>query len=342
MTNQDQPTNNTDFIAVSPDQSDLFEVPPTNLEISHDDAAGMSEAKLETAEAVTANTSVFAVSKAKIAAALVIVAAAGYLAYWVQEPVQVKTDVINSDTTANTVDSETNSTMDENNAALASDSLEAAVAANDEDTLTTDIAVNEEAVVVKNVDLGAFGFEPAVLKIEKGVTVKWTNTSNDEQTIIGSISDGESFTSQTLQPGESYEYLFENDVEVEYYSTLNPAVKATITVGTGDQSLSSAEAEDSTTIDTLDSVTAELVTEPTVNNTTDNSEMMELKPAADEKPVTEAQKASAALEDVAMKGAAPNNQKQITKTGPEDILYLVGLGVVLYFNRHKLLQAIKK
>jgi len=182
----------------------------------------------------TATDEVSSGTKIKIIAALLIVGIAGYIAYWVQEPLQIKADVTSPATTTDTSKPVADASLPTDS----STSTSGGTAATDTTTTaTTPTTTTTTAATVtgpsKNVDVSLFGFEPATLQIDKGTTVIWTNTSTEDQTIIGSSTNGQSFASPVLTAGQTFNYMFDQDGTFEYYSTYNPALKASITVGTG-------------------------------------------------------------------------------------------------------------
>lgn len=317
-------TNNQDMnaqleanqVAISPDQTSMFadNTEATTMHIPHiDETIGT-----QSDEAVPNST------KVKILAALAIVAVAGYVAYWVQEPVQLRADVLDSKTASST------SSEDVNTDSIVVDSNKVAEAT---DASTTSVSV----------DVSLFGFEPAVLKIDKGTTVVWTNTSTEDQTIIGSTESGESFASPVLTSGQSFSFKFEQDGTFEYYSTYNPALKATITVGAG---VSEAAAAIETGIADTNSAVAATNTDST--NETENTDSL-YGSAAPEK-TTEKNDAMTALkndnlqtakEDIDLKPAAASTPVKLTKTGPAENMYALALGMIAWFNRKKLAKVFK-
>jgi plastocyanin len=317
---------------------DNFEQEATRIDIQHDDSA-FTNATTETEETVPK------VTKVKILAAIAILATAGYLAYWVQEPVEVKSDVLNQP------------------------AVESTMVAAAETTPTDTVAVAGET---KEVDLSLFGFEPAVLTIEKGTTVKWTNTSSEKQTIIGDGTAGTTFTSPELASGESYSQTFDKDEEVEYYSTYSPALKAKITVGSGttvtdDVTTTTAVTDTATDAPVIDTtteapavITSTTTAIPTLTSTS-TSDSAILFGAADETDVavtsapadtaveeatatesetvamTDEEKATQALAESTEHAAAATDEKgKLAKTGPEDAIYLAAFGFILFINRKKL------
>ncbi len=267
-------------------------------------------------------------TKMKVIAAIGILVAAGYLAYWVQEPVEIQADLI----------------------------------------AQADTETEEISGPVEDIDLSLFGFDPAVLTIDSGTTVRWTNTSSEVQTIIGEATDGTSFSSPELESGDTYTYTFDSDAEVEYYSTYNPALKALLTVGEGEVVIAETEdeteatdvlestIEDDATVEDLFGAAEEVddskqIVEPIAETI---EPITEIEPIVEtEKPIiiaeanaaptgdmtsgrglTESDLAGEAIDDFTdLKGAAPG---EMSDTGPEHVLYALVFGAILYFNRKKL------
>ncbi|MCC7432487.1 cupredoxin domain-containing protein [Candidatus Peregrinibacteria bacterium] len=316
-------TNNQDMnaqleanqVAISPDQTSMFadSTEATTMHIPHvEETIGT-----QSDEAVPNST------KVKILAALAIVAVAGYAAYWVQEPVQLRADVLDSSTTS----SASSDTVNTDNNVV--DSTKVAEATN-------------ASTASVSVDVSLFGFEPAVLKVDKGTTVVWTNTSTEDQTIIGSSESGESFASPVLTSGQSFSFKFEQDGTFEYYSTYNPALKATITVGAG-------VTEAVTAIETgIAETNSEVAATTDTSNTSENTD--KLYGSAAPEQITEKNDAMAALENtntetvkenIDLKPAAASTPSKLAKTGPAENMYALVLGLIAWFNRKKLAKVFK-
>ena len=319
---------------VSPDQTDMFAPPAgdenvTRIDIDHmegtiynlEDTGGNPNDP--TAQEEGDHNNVTRVTQIKVLAALAIVGVAGYVAYWVQEPVQLQADVLNG--------------------AAANEAGATGAAATPAD------AVSGES---KNIDVSLFGFEPAVVKIDKGTTVVWTNTSTEDQTLIGSSQDGQSFTSPVLTSGKTYSFKFDQDAAFTYYSTYNPALKATITVGTGSLAVAAAEAPATdaavvvpaapatpdSTLESVAPVTADSLfgsapeTESLATPAASLTEAKNLATASTpDSSLTDAAKATQSPTE--LKGAAPS---KLAKTGPVEDLYVVMLLVIAWLNRRKL------
>ena len=306
---------------VSPDQITMFEpsVEPTSFDIPHQPT--VVETASDTTETAHDEGGVSNATKTKVLAALAVVAVAGYIAYWVQEPLQIKADVISPDS------------------AMADTSSDVAAA---DAAAPADVATMATGTS-KNVDVSLFGFEPAVLKIDKGTTVIWTNTSTEDQTIIGSSKNADSFTSTVLKSGDTFSHQFDKDGVYEYYSTYNPALKANLTVGLGNAIDTTTELKPA-----ADTKAPETIS-PDVTTPIDTTSAKDEASASLESAVIDAVNAdlstsdltAANLEDAVnsenLKPAADTNPKNLTKTGPEDLVYIGALMVIAYFNRKKLL-----
>lgn len=328
---------------VSPDQTSMFvedmsggenvvnseEV--TRMDIPHDEVLNVSQNEepiynLGAAPAEAKHDDEVPNStKIKVLAALAIVGVAGYIAYWVQEPVQLKADILNGYSSTTTPTSTTN------------------VAAISTDTSTG---------LSKNVDVSLFGFEPAVMKIDKGTTVIWTNTSTEDQTIIGSSEDGQSFTSPVMTSGGTFSYKFDQDATFTYYSTYNPALKATLTVGTGGTTAAATTNATATSPAATTDTTAAANTSAPATDTLFGSATASPTTTSDPAVTSADTSLSAAATDTTsatmtsyttpsatdLKGAAPG---RLAKTGPAEDMYIVILLGIAWFNRKKLVNIFK-
>jgi len=77
-------------------------------------------------------------------------------------------------------------------------------------------------------------FEPAILKVGKGTTVKWINDDDALHTVTSGSPEGSEsgiiFDSSYLGGGKTYERTFEKSGTFEYYCTLHPYMKGKIVV----------------------------------------------------------------------------------------------------------------
>jgi plastocyanin len=350
---------------VSPDQLSLLpesevnaSAEVTRMDIPHDTtvpaqetvtavenavSAAVEPANVDSNPAVENSDQVSSGTKAKIISAFAIVLIAGYVAYWVQEPLQIKADVV-SDPAASTQTSPDSASKNLTAAATdtvtdtATETASETLAENSTDTATvaateasTDTQTSGQSV---NVDVSLFGFEPATLKIDKQTTVIWTNTSTEDQTIIGSSPDGQSFASPVLTSGDTFKYKFDQDGTFEYYSTYNPALKATIMVGLGSAvSVDTAPAE---TTSAAEKNTSNAVTTETANNTLENAiEETGTQETASVSATTESQEETVQEE---LKPSA-ETPKKLAKTGPAETVYFGIFLTIAWFNRKKLQKA---
>lgn len=317
---------------VSPDQLSMFQddMPEvTRIDIPHQvlndlETAAADQPAVEPENHVQDENvdEVTGAKKIKVLAALAIVAGAGYIAYWVQEPVQIKAEVTGADVVAESIMSDM-----------------------PQDTLgeTSLVALETSTSPSVNVDVSLFGFEPATVKVDKGTTVIWTNTSTEDQTIVGSSEEGQSFVSPVLASGDSFSYQFDQDSSFQYYSTYNPALKASITVGLGspltDDVLPAADEQ------VLPGAASSTVISPVASATQAPTSSLE-------DGITQTQALSSSMEtanlpsDISagdeLKQSAPESPTKLTKTGPEDLLYLLVIFTIGWFNRKSLLKAFKK
>lgn len=335
-------TENDTQMAVDPGQTSMFganpveETAPTIMNIPHDDSTYSLAAESSPSTDAEEKDEIPNSTKIKVLSALAIVAVAGYIAYWVQEPVQLRADVLTG-TEAETTTPESTTATD--------DSVMMTTTSTDDTAVTSTTTVADATVESKNVDVSLFGFEPAVLKIDKGVNVIWTNTSTEDQTLIGSGDNGQSFTSPVLTAGSTFNFKFDQDGTYQYYSTYNPALKATITVGTG----TAVAAEETTATDTSTTVDPTSTTVDTTATTTDttgglfgsaeetvDTTAIPVLTSADPSTATQTTTTTSTTSTTSteeLKGAAPGN---LAKTGPAENLYAVVLLGIVFFNRKRL------
>jgi len=77
------------------------------------------------------------------------------------------------------------------------------------------------------VKISHFAFDPSTLEIKVGTTVTWTNEDGASHTV--SADDG-SFSSDTLQQGDSNAFTFNEAGSYSYHCDFHSGMKATITV----------------------------------------------------------------------------------------------------------------
>lgn len=304
----------------------------TRLEISHDAPVNNDQLSVEPRAEDEVPTS----TKVKIIAALAIVAIAGYIAYWVQEPVSLKADVLSGDevTTSTTTDTSADAAMTESTTTT---TTVADASSSEASATTTGASVS--------VDVSLYGFEPATLKIDKSTTVVWTNTSTADQTIIGSSTDGQSFASKVMTPGDTFSYKFDQDATFEYYSTFNPALKATLAVGLGVVEAASTDATTNTVADAA-STDSLFGSAPETATTADSAATSTTTSTPIETLGTDIMTTSAVTTSTTSEelkaAAAEVTPSRLSKTGPAEDLYAVALLAIAWFNRKKLAKVFNK
>ena len=80
---------------------------------------------------------------------------------------------------------------------------------------------------ISAVSISGFAFSPAALTIANGVTVTWTNMDTAPHTVT---ADDNSFTSGTLNQGDTYTHKFTAAGTVNYHCNIHPSMKASVTV----------------------------------------------------------------------------------------------------------------
>jgi predicted lipoprotein with Yx(FWY)xxD motif/plastocyanin len=88
-----------------------------------------------------------------------------------------------------------------------------------------DVAVTEGSSV--NATIEGFAFNPGILKVHKGTTVKWTNNDGASHTVT---SDNGAFESSTLQQGSSFSFTFNDTGTFAYHCKFHSGMTATVIV----------------------------------------------------------------------------------------------------------------
>ena len=70
-------------------------------------------------------------------------------------------------------------------------------------------------------------FNPATVNISTGDTVRWTNLDTASHTVTGT---GTNFRSELLNQGDSYEFLFTEAGNYDYYCSIHPEMRGTVVV----------------------------------------------------------------------------------------------------------------
>jgi plastocyanin len=85
------------------------------------------------------------------------------------------------------------------------------------------------------VKIDNFEFVPAQLTVKAGTTVTWTNADDIPHTVVATAR---TFRSKALDTDDKYSFTFTTPGSYEYFCSLHPHMKATITVvggqGTGE------------------------------------------------------------------------------------------------------------
>ncbi len=281
--------------------SELFR---RNKNEGRDDHDNEQKADSQNPESENQEEEITSHTKIKVVAALLIAGFATYVAWWVQEPTNIQADVLGT-------------TME----ALATTEFAETVA-------TAETTANQVEVAILD-----FAFNPAEVKVEKGMTVKWTNQDSVPHTVTGST-----FTSGTLNSGESFNHTFDSNGTFEYRCSFHPQMKGTVTVGAvsavetaalpADELLPAADSAPEFTLDEFDSesdivsaaVGGSVITFPG----DDSSITMDAQQFLAESEQAEAQSAT-----------------ELAKSGPEDMLYVGLFMAILYLNRRKLASALR-
>lgn len=274
-------------------------------------------------------------TKIKVISALLVVGFAVYIAWWVQEPGDIRADVLADSGTSQTTEQGTGET---------------AVTTESESSSMLAEAI---AQVTQEISMTNFSFDPAEVTIKKGTIVTWVNRDSVPHTVTGN-----DFNSGTLDRGQSYSYTFNMDGSFDYYSSFYPEMTGTITVGTGgDASLTSESAVESMSAEMppTDEIASMSTTEvglpdPSIYGdgmgTTDttlpavNSD--KLKESAPVLLTSEELMAQAAAEKASAEvHASAEETDKLASSGPEDFLYLGAFLTILFLKRRTLLGAIK-
>lgn len=88
------------------------------------------------------------------------------------------------------------------------------------------------AASAKSVTISGYAYSPAALTVAVGDTVTWTNQDTAPHNVV--VTSGpEKFTSPTLQKGQSYTFTFTKAGSYQYYCSVHPDMKASVTVAGG-------------------------------------------------------------------------------------------------------------
>ncbi len=251
----------------------------------------------EPQEVVTTGT------KIKVIAALLVVGFAAYVAYWIQEPVEVRTDILAAGSSMQTD--------------------MGAVALQGADTQAT----TQQASTTQQVSIANFAFDPATLNVDKGTTVVWTNQDNVPHNVVG-----DTFSSPTLNPGQSFSYTFTTEGSFTYKCTFHPQMKGYVIVGnpTGNplpEALFTA---------TETQAGAEQIVPSDAAQQDLHNAARPLSSSLSNVPEQLAGQQTLNAEAQLQAQAAAQAKGKLANSGPEDYLYAAIFGIVLFLNRKKL------
>lgn len=261
-------------------------------------------------------------TKVKVISALSVVAMAMVVAWWVQEPDPVHSEVLSATNTR------------------AEEPAAKEIAA---ETLSNLVAATEDVPSSFEIDVVDFAYSPANIEVAPGTTVNWTNMDQVAHTVTG-----EEFSSSSLKAGETFTYIFEEPGIYEYYCAFHPQMIGTVTVS--GSSLPEEEVADEL-VEEIDVVVPgeEVLTETIVDEATTTTEDIEtLNAAANDSLLGEeyleptevvTMDANQIINAEESEALSPD---ELTTTGPEEILYLTLAALVMFINRKKLALVFKK
>ena len=135
-----------------------------------------------------------------------------------------------------------------------------------------------------------------------------------------------------MNPGDSFSYQFDTDGTYEYACSLHPQMKGKIIVGSGEAAL----------------VEQPPLTEEIADYIPFEGGMMEEQPLAEapepefgaggEEPLVTSADLAQAHAAAAEQFVDAGESKNIAQSGPEDLLYVVLFGLILYLRRKKVLS----
>lgn len=285
-------------------------------------------------------------TKIKVVAALLVVGFAAYVAYWIQEPVEIRADLLSSES----------ATQSE-----------------------TQAATQQQSGTTQEVSISDFAFDPPTLSVEQGTTVVWTNKDSVPHSIVG-----DNFSSTALNPGESYSYTFTSGGSFAYKCSFHPQMKAYVIVAGASEdevlsgfgagtSLGIGSTADETQNQPMTEESAVLPDETSPENPAETTAAMEpeqIYTGAAPAPVDElhgaalqslssslsnvgniaassgesaqgstalsAEQQAAAAAQAQAQAAMADQKGKLASSGPEDVIYVAVFGLILYLNRKKL------
>jgi plastocyanin len=83
------------------------------------------------------------------------------------------------------------------------------------------------SIVANSRTLGSNAYKPNPLTIAKGTAVRWTN---DDTIVHTSTSDTGVFSSGNVQPGDHFDFTFQDSGTFPYHCTIHPGMVGTVVV----------------------------------------------------------------------------------------------------------------
>lgn len=297
---------------------------------------GKRSSENEFADLDEASEEVSGRTKFKIMMAVGLIAFAGYVAYWVQQPTtlspqDLRSDIFGSDLSASN-DGNTDSGL------FAASDSNANTSENSINTLMADANATEqntEETVAATVEMKDLAFVPVRVNIKPGDKVKWVNNDSVDHLVTGA-----NFTSGNLRPDESFVYQFNAEGEFEYICSYHEEMKGSVMVSASTPEPGSFE--DPNNANTSKLVTFSMQLDPNnVNNQLKNAayedgSTMENAGTTSEESELDTNKNAGDLDaqPVVKNTNSKTKTRRLATTGPEDSLYLVlGLGVGYYIYR---------
>lgn len=269
-------------------------------------------------------------TKIKIITAMLVVGVATYVALWVQEPTDIKIDVLGG-----------TSVTEELTAKDLTSAPDVSIMASSDSSYP----------VISEILIDDFTFAPANLTVEKGTTVVWINLDPVDHLIIF-----DEFSSPNIDPEGVFSYKFDEEGEFIYECKLHPnMIGKIIVVDDGDETVKNSNDEEDEDSDLDESVNNNRLF-PALSTTEGDDDLDKDLIGIDLLKVSDSEKSLDSLdkeivmvtldpEELLRSGdiekeiaSALEESDQITKSGPEYSIYLVLLSLILYFNRKKLIE----
>ena len=102
-------------------------------------------------------------------------------------------------------------------------------------TINTSYKNQQNTIIPKNssstdifVNIKNFSFNPETLTIKKGTKVTWTNNDSAPHTVT--FDSGVTFSSPTILPGETFNFIFNNIGTTNYHCSIHKTMKGKIIV----------------------------------------------------------------------------------------------------------------